>query len=307
MESQITDTILMVRPKSFGYNPETAENNAFQSNATSLSPDNISTLAVEEFDMMVDGLLNHGVKVIVKDDTANPRKTDAVFPNNWFTTHAAGDMYLFPMFSANRRLERREDIIEGLVKDFDLKVNQSILEGENNDRFLEGTGSMILDRPNQIIYACISERTHPNLLKRYAKTIDYDVMAFHAVDDSGIPYYHTNVIMALGENVAILCTESIINDIERLAVIDRLSKTEKELIEISRNQVLTFAGNMLEVKGKYSKPLMIMSTAAFNSLNMSQKYIIEKHNVIFHSPLPTIEKFGGGSARCMMAEIFLKE
>jgi hypothetical protein len=296
----------MVRPSNFGFNPETAQNNAFQNNISSLTTSEISLKAIEEFDVMVEGLRNLGVKVIVIEDTVAPKKTDAVYPNNWFTTHSSGELYLYPMYSTNRRLERRADVVKRISEEFHLEVNESILREEDGNRFLEGTGSIILDRPNKLIYACYSERTNRDLLAKYAMSIDYEPIGFHAEDQGGTPYYHTNVIMALGKNVAVLCTESIVNEIQRLYVIDRLSKTGKDIVEISRDQVLSFAGNMLEVLGKSEKPILVMSTSAFKSLTVSQKQIIEKHDIIFHSPLSTIEKFGGGSARCMMAEIFSK-
>lgn len=303
-EAQITDTILMVRPANFGYNPETAQNNAFQDGSTDLTLREISLRATEEFDVMVAGLRSHGVRVIVVEDTESPRKTDAVFPNNWFSTHAAGQVYIYPMYSPNRRLERRPEIIDQVRQLGYMEVCQDLLAYEEEGQFLEGTGSMILDRPNKLIYACYSERTDELLLQDFADRLGYRPVGFAAVDDEGTPYYHTNVIMALGQKIAILCTESIMNPSEQKSVIDQLSMTGKELIDITREQVLSFAGNMLEVRGRSSKPLMVMSSSAYNSLTDSQINSMTQYNIIFHTPLATIEKFGGGSARCMMAEIF---
>ncbi len=304
MYRQITDTILMVRPAHFGFNRETAGNNAFQSNDTTLRPEEISTLARDEFDAMVEGLRAMGVNVIVVEDTSQPVKTDAVFPNNWFTTHSDGRLFLFPMYSKNRRLERREDIIDMLCSKYHYTVHQEILKYEQEDQFLEGTGSMILDRANHVLYACISERTHPELLQRYSQLLEYEVIDFKAVDDDDIPYYHTNVIMALGISLAFLCTESIVDIEDQDRVLQRLKDSNKTVIHVTRDQILAFAGNLLEVRGRDAKPLWIMSTSAYNILTKSQINIIEKTNVIFHTPLPIIEKYGGGSARCMMAEIF---
>ena len=305
MSSQYTDTILMVRPAHFGFNPETAADNVFQQSQTTLSNEEIEILAKSEFNRMVEVLTEEGVNVIVIDDTEEPKKTDAVFPNNWFSTHADGSLFLYPMNSPNRRLERRKDILESLSKSYCLNANEDLLTFEEQSKFLEGTGSMILDRDNKIIYACYSERTHPDVLKEYGEKIGYDVVGFHACDENGVPYYHTNVIMTLGRNVAIICTESIEDINEKNNVIHSLKMTGKEIVDISRDQVLQFAGNALEVQGKNPLPLMVMSKAAYDSLSKDQLYIIKKYNKIVSLGLSTIEKFGGGSARCMMAEIFL--
>ena len=216
-------------------------------------------------------------------------------------------MYLFPMFSPNRQLERRPDIVNRITEAFNLRINESILRSEEDGKFLEGTGSMILDRTNKLIYACYSERTDADLLSDYAKAMGYKEIGFNAKDETGIPYYHTNVIMTLGTDVAVICTESILNLEERSNVIDSILNTGKELVEISRKQVLSFAGNMLELRGTSKKPIMVMSTSAYSSLTVKQIGIIENHAVVFHTALPIIEKFGGGSARCMLGEIFKSE
>ena len=305
MERQYSDTILMIRPANFGFNQETAENNVFQDAHTDLTDAEVKNLAKEEFDNMVKVLRDEGVNILVIDDSEQPLKTDAVFPNNWISTHADGSLYLFPMFSPNRRLERRMDIVDQLAERFKVTLDNSLVRYEKDDLFLEGTGSMILDRPNKIIYACYSERTHQELLNKFSEKIGYEVCSFHAVDDQGIPYYHTNVIMTLGEHVAILCTESIEDIKERNHVLNSLRKSGKQIVEISRDQVLAFAGNMLEIQGKEDANLMVMSEAAYHSLQKDQLYIIKKYNKIVYLPLYNIEHFGGGSARCMIAEIFL--
>ena len=302
---QCTDTILMVRPANFGFNVETAENNAFQQLDSELSDDEIIEKAKSEFDHMVNILRDHGVNVIVYQDSEEPIKTDAVFPNNWISTHENGDLILYPMFSPNRRKERSEKLIADLSALYKLSVDKHLLSYESEDQFLEGTGSMIFDRPNKIIYACFSARTNKELLDRFGRHIGYEVIGFDASDKDDIPYYHTNVIMALGEHISIICTESIEDEAQKAAILLSLKKSGKIYIEITREQVEAFAGNMLEVKGHDSKNLMVMSTSAYKSLKEEELNIIKIYNKIVHLPLGTIEKIGGGSARCMIAEIFL--
>ncbi len=302
---QSTDTILMVRPANFGFNTETADNNVFQDDDTELSIDEIKDRAKKEFDDMVTLLESHGVHIIVIEDTNQPAKTDAIFPNNWITTHKDGSIYTFPMYSPNRRLERRADIIDTLSEKYKVVTNDSFLSYESSEQYLEGTGSMILDRPNKIIYACYSVRTDKEVLAAYGKKLGYKVVGFDAVDGDNVPYYHTNVIMTLGEHIAVLCTESIEDLDEKRAVIQSLKDTGKEIVHITREQVLAYAGNMLEVQGNEAKKLMVLSKAAYKSLSKDQLHIIENRNKIVYCNLETIEKFGGGSARCMIAEIFL--
>ncbi len=304
-EAQCTDTIFMVRPANFGYNSETAENNAFQNAETNLTANEIKDLARSEFDNMVKCLRELGVRVYVFEDTLTPAKTDAVFPNNWFSSHLEGKIFLYPMFSPNRRNERREDIITNLAKEYEFQVDRELLKFESEEKYLEGTGSMILDRPNKIIYACYSIRTNPEVLRAYGDKIGYKVVGFNATDSDGIPYYHTNVIMALGEHIATICTVSIEDLDQRKALCASLSNSGKIIVHLSREQILAFAGNMLEVKGDDDKNLLVMSSAAHKSLQEEQLNIINLYNKIVHLPLGTIEQFGGGSARCMIAEIFL--
>lgn len=302
---QSTGTILMVRPANFGFNTETAENNVFQDDETELSIDEIKDRARQEFDNMVTILRSHGVDVTIIEDTMEPAKTDAIFPNNWISTHNDGSVYTFPMFSPNRRLERRTDIIDSLSLQYKVTIDESLLAFESSDKYLEGTGSMILDRPNKIIYACYSVRTDKEILDTYGKKLGYKVVGFDAVDSDGIQYYHTNVIMTLGEQIAILCTESIEDPDEKKAVVQSLEDSGKEIVHITREQVLQYAGNMLEVQGTDTKKLMVMSKSAFKALSKDQLHIIKNRNKIVYCSLETIEKFGGGSARCMIAEIFL--
>ncbi|EMS34954.1 hypothetical protein C943_02845 [Mariniradius saccharolyticus AK6] len=308
MYQQTTSTILMVRPANFGFNPETAENNFYQQNDGRDSAE-INRLAQEEFDGFVRLLREHGVRVLVIDDTAEPRKTDAIFPNNWFSTHEDGKIILYPMFSPNRRLERRKDIIEWLINN-GFKVNEIIDLSffEKDNQYLEGTGSLILDRVNHIAYASKSERTHPVPLEYFGRLMDFEVVDFTAsqiIDGKSSPIYHTNVMMHVGTDIAIVCLDSISPASERLKVQVYLEKTGKKLIPISAKQKFQFAGNMLEVKNPKREKFTVMSDAAFQSLADAQRNAIAKYTKIIVPKIPTIEKIGGGSARCMMAEIFL--
>ncbi|MCF1753327.1 citrulline utilization hydrolase CtlX [Mariniradius sediminis] len=308
MYQQTTSTILMVRPANFGFNPETAENNFYQQRDGRDSIE-INQLAQVEFDGFVRLLREHGVRVLVIDDTSEPKKTDAIFPNNWFSTHEDGKIILYPMFSPNRRLERRKDIIEWLINN-GFKVNEIIDLSffEKDNQYLEGTGSLILDRVNHIVYASKSERTHPVPLEYFGRLMDFEVVDFTAsqvIDGKSSPIYHTNVMMHVGTDIAIVCLESISLASERLRVQVYIEKTGKKLIPISAKQKFQFAGNMLEVKNQKGEKFTVMSDAAYQSLADAQRNAISKFTKIIVPKIPTIEKIGGGSARCMMAEIFL--
>jgi hypothetical protein len=308
MYQQTTSTILMVRPANFGFNPETAENNFYQQRDGRDSIE-INRLAQEEFDGFVRLLREYGVRVLVIDDTYEPKKTDAIFPNNWFSTHEDGKIILYPMFSPNRRLERRKDIIEWLINN-GFKVNEIVDLSffEKDNQYLEGTGSLILDRVNHIVYASKSERTHPVPLEYFGRLMDFEVVDFTAsqiIDGKSSPIYHTNVMMHVGTDIAIVCLESISLASERLRVQVYIEKTGKKLIPISAKQKFQFAGNMLEVKNQKGEKFTVMSDAAYQSLADAQRNAISKFTKIIVPKIPTIEKIGGGSARCMMAEIFL--
>jgi len=305
MAQQSSGTIMMIRPASFGFNTETASNNVFQSREGELSPQEVIQRSQEEYDRLVMKLRAAGVKIISIADTADPPKTDAVFCNNWISTHADGRVRLYPMYSENRRLERRSDIISRLALEYEVRLDDQLLSYEAQERYLESTGSMIIDRPNKIIYACLSIRTELDLLEALGEQLGYEVVAFDAIDENGVPYYHTNVIMALGTHKAIICTTCIVNPEQRERVINKLTSTGKIIVDISREQVLRYAGNMLEVKGDGEKPIMVMSQSALECLSESQLHIIKNHNKIVSCGIPTIEKLGGGSVRCMMTEIYL--
>lgn len=304
MSQQITDTILMVRPKHFGSNPETAESNAFQETELDSSPKKIKDVAREEFDAFVKQLRAAEIEVIVVEDTDSPIKPDAVFPNNWITTHDNGSIILYPMMAQNRRLERRMDIAELIHSQYRYSRLIDFSDHEAENRFLEGTGSMILDRDNRIVYACIGPRTDQSLLDEFCEWADYSKVSFRSVDRSGQDIYHTNVMMAIGTSFAVICLDSIPDQKEREMVAIHLNQSQKTIVEISFQQMEQFAGNMLQVANKWGEGVLVMSEQAYNSLNENQVETLKSHSKLLHSPIDTIEKYGGGSARCMMAEIF---
>ncbi|MCB9288323.1 MAG: amidinotransferase [Lewinellaceae bacterium] len=297
----------MVRPAHFGYNQETAVSNAFQTMDESLRPEEARRQAVLEFDTFVEKLRSAGVDVIVLEDTDTPVKPDAVFPNNWITFHEDGTVATYPMNAPARRLERREDVLETLGKRFLISQHLRFEHFEEMDMYLEGTGSLILDRPNRIAYACLSPRTDEHLLDDFCDKMGYEKLAFIAVDGNGQEVYHTNVMMALGDAFVVVCLESVRAKGERERLLNKFAATKKEIIEISLDQMMAFAGNMLQVRSRDGKPLLVMSEQAYKSLRPEQVQQIEKHASILHTPLYVIEKYGGGSARCMMAEVFLPE
>ncbi len=306
MKKQCANTLLMVRPANFGYNPETADNNVFQSNNDSRSIEEIAAMAMKEFDELLSRLKAASIEVVVIEDSVQPKKTDAVFPNNWFTTHDDGRIILYPMYSPNRRLERRTDIIDYLEESYEVSEVKSYTSHEDKGVILEGTGSMIIDRPNKIIYACLSQRTDQRLLDKLSAELGgYEVIGFVAVDDQDVPYYHTNVIMTLGDDLAIICLESIADPTERARVEEKLKSTGKVIVDISRSQVLKYCGNMLQVNNTKGEQYMVMSQSARDNLTPSQISQIESYVTILSSPIDIIEEYGGGSARCMLAELFL--
>lgn len=310
MTAQTTDTIMMVRPIHFRYNEQTAENNYFQEEDVKNSEQQIQDRAQKEFDKFVTALESHGISVVVVEDSEQSDTPDSIFPNNWVSFHDDGRVGLYPMYAYNRRVERRRDILDALIKTYGYHIS-SIVDfsiHEIESKFLEGTGSMILDRQNKIAYAALSMRTDPDVLKEFCDQFKYTPVVFHAnqtVDGLRLPIYHTNVMMCIGEYFAIICLDAIDDELERNQVIDSLEKTGKEVIDITEEQESNFAGNMLQVKSGDGKSFLVMSGAAHKSLRQDQIGRIEKYCSIISSPLDTIEKLGGGSARCMMAEVFL--
>jgi hypothetical protein len=308
MAKQVTSHLMMVRPAAFDFNTQTAKNNAFQDPEAKEIPAKITQAdALSEFDDFVAKLREHQVHVTVIEDTLQPHKPDAVFPNNWVSFHEDGKVIMFPIFAENRRHERRIDIIEKLKAEYEVKEVIDLSGYESEGKFLESTGSMIFDRPNGIVYACYSPRTHEDVLSDFVKRFDVEVVAFTATDSEGREIYHTNVMMSIGDTFSVICAESIKSMTERENVLDSLKKTGKEVIEISLEQMGSFAGNMLAIENKLGEKLLVMSEQAFLSLNPEQIERLEKHVKLVHSPLYTIESNGGGSARCMMAEVFLPE
>jgi len=305
---QTSPHILMVRPANFGFNPETAESNFYQQK-DERNLNVIRELARTEFDAFVVLLRDQRVNVIVVEDTTDPLKTDAIFPNNWFSTHADGKLLLYPLYSTNRRLERRKDLIEELMR-LDFKVGEIVDLSffEKDDQFLEGTGSMVMDHTAKVIYAGYSERTHRLPLDYVGKLLGYEVIGFKAVqeiDGQVLPIYHTNVMMHVGTDLAVICLDSIPKASEKLKIQRKLSESGKKIVPIMAKQKFNFAGNMLEVSNDGGEKFTVMSQAALDSLNVGQIQLIEKYTTIISPSIPTIEKLGGGSARCMIAEIFL--
>lgn len=301
----LASTILMVRPAAFGFNIETARNNYFQTNP-GISKEELQQTALAEFDNMVQTLRNHSIHVIVIEDTKEPAKPDAVFPNNWLSTTPEGLVIVFPMYASNRRAEKRDDILEQLAKEFVVKDVQDWSEYEVEGRFLEGTGSMVIDHEEKMIFACISERTSMPLLEKFASANHYQAIVFLATDKNGNPVYHTNVVMAMGEGFCVLCEEAIEEEWELIAVRQLLESTGHTIIPITRDQMYAFAGNMLEVTNSNGENILVMSQAAFNSLRKEQKALLEAYAKLLPVAVPTIEAVEGGSVRCMMAEVFLE-
>lgn len=305
---QITNTILMIRPVNFRMNEQTAVNNYFMEEMD-LKAKSINEKAQEEFDAFVTVLSNKGVNVIVVEDTKEPDTPDSIFPNNWVSFHASGIVALYPMFAENRRKERRGDIFD-ILEQHGFKINEIVdyTSAEEEGFFLEGTGSILKDRVNQKAYCALSERADEDLFIEFCEDFDCFPVIFNAnqtVNGERLPIYHTNVMMAMAENFAVICLDSIDDKNERKNVVQHLKKDGKEIIEITEEQMHHFAGNMLQVIGANDQRLMVMSSQAYHSLSPTQIKNIEKHCEIVHSSLDTIETCGGGSARCMMAEVFL--
>jgi hypothetical protein len=297
----------MIRPVRFAFNEQTAGSNAFQDPEALKASASVQEKALLEFDHMVEGLRNHGIDVTVIEDTPEPHTPDAIFPNNWVSFHRDGSVCLYPMFAPNRRLERRKEIFEGLKRKFRIERTLDFSGYEQENLFLEGTGSMVLDRVNRIAYACLSPRTSEQVLKEFARKMDYRLVSFTATDEKGKQIYHTNVIMSIGDKFAVICLDTIADAKERAHVLQTLKESGKEVVEISMQQLLRFAGNMLQLKNKSGEGVLVMSTQAYRSLLPEQLRVLEKYNHMFYSDLYTIESNGGGSARCMIAEIHLPE
>jgi len=307
-KKQSTDmnhTLLMIRPSAFGFNPETASSNAFQSQSLA-NEQEIAIGALREFDAMVEVLHKNHIEVIIIDDTEYPHTPDAVFPNNWFSTHEDGTLMLYPMMAPNRRLERRADILEILSSRYAVHTVHDLSAYEVDDRFLEGTGSIVFDHVSRIAYAALSERTNRSVLEECCKLLGYEPVAFRAFHENGLPVYHTNVLMHVSPVISALCTEMIHPD-DRDKVMDSFQKQSGNVIYLDTKQVHEFAGNMLCVLNTQNEPCLIGSKSGFASLTKAQMDIIDQSCIPVSVHIPTIEGIGGGSARCMLAEIFLPQ
>ena len=305
---QTTNTILMIRPINFRMNEQTAVNNYFQSELACKNED-VNRKAQEEFDVFVDKLKQIGVQVVVISDTEEFDTPDSIYPNNWISFHQNGDVALYPMFAENRRLERREDILEKLEElGYDIKHIVDYTSAEEDQLFLEGTGSLLLDRVNKKAYCALSARADEDLVIEFCEDFEYSPVIFTAyqtVKNERKVIYHTNVMMALAESFAIICLDAIDDKKERKNVVKHLKEDGKEIITITEEQTANFAGNMLQVRGENDKLYLVMSQTAYDSLTPAQIKTIERHCSILSSSLETIETCGGGSARCIMAEVFL--
>jgi hypothetical protein len=300
---QNTAQLLVIQPVNFGFNSETAVNNSFQKNMDG----DVQQQALEEFNAFITMLINNKIDLTVIEDSAEPLTPDSIFPNNWISFHDDGRIFLYPMFAVNRRKERKSAVIETIKANFEVKEIIDLSSSEANDLFLEGTGSMVLDRKNKIAYACLSPRTNEKILHEFCSMAGFTPITFKAADSKGNEIYHSNVMMCIADSYAVICLASIANDAGKKELINSLEKTGKEIIDISLEQLEHFAGNMLQVKNMDDEVLLVMSTQAYHALTTVQTATLQEHNRIIHSALNTIETVGGGSARCMLAEIFLQK
>ncbi|MDG4653737.1 citrulline utilization hydrolase CtlX [Chryseobacterium arthrosphaerae] len=303
---QTTDTVLMIEPIAFGYNAETAKNNYFQVEQTG---SDIQSKALAEFNTFVGKLRGKGINVITIKDTLDPHTPDSIFPNNWVSFHKDGKVVLYPMFASNRRVERREDILETIENlGFEIDEIDDWSFSETQGHFLEGTGSMIFDHDNKIAYGSVSLRLDEKLFREFCTKYGFTPVVFHSYQTVGterLPIYHTNVMMCVADRFVVICLDCIDDELEREKVIEAIKKSGKEIIEISEDQMQQFAGNMLQVQNKEGEKFLVMSQTAYQSLTPEQVAAIEKYCEIIYSDLNTIEVNGGGSARCMLAEVFL--
>ena len=296
----------MVRPASFGFNPQTAASNAFQRPPPSQSDVEVQGLALGEFDALAKALQRAGVQVLVVPDTEQPAKPDAIFPNNWLSFHVDGTVALYPMLAANRRWERREDILDLVVREGGFRIVRTVdlTYRESEGKYLEGTGSLVLDRAHRVAYACLSPRTDLDVLGEFAQLLDYELVAFEARDGAARPVYHTNVVMAIGTRFAVVCGEAIERLQHREAVFTKLRAAGHDIVDISLRQMQEFAANLLELAAA-GGPVIALSTTAWRSLGVAQRAILESHAELIPAAIPTIERIGGGGVRCMLAEIHL--
>lgn len=303
---QSTNNIFLIRPSNFVFNSETASSNAFQNNIQNQDNATIKQNVFKEFELFAETLKFKGVNVFIFDDTPSPHKPDAIFPNNWVTFHPDGTVILYPMFALNRRHERRTDIIDSLRNRFKITNVVDLSPYEKENRFLEGTGSIVFDHVNKIAYACLSPRTDKELFIQLSKQIGYKPIYFHSLDKNGKEIYHTNVMMCIGDAFAVICLESIANSKEKEQIINSFAETGHQLVNITFEQMNNFSGNMLALQTNQHKNILILSKSSFDSLTETQKKTLSSYCELIPMPIKTIETIGGGSARCMIAEIFLQ-
>lgn len=307
LDPQSAAAVLMVRPAHFAFNPETASSNAFQAAPLAgLAAGAAQDLALREFEGLATRLERAGVRVIVAEDTVSPVKPDAIFPNNWVSFHRDGTVTLYPMLAPNRRCERREEVVRQVTQDGPYHASRTVdlTHRENEGKFLEGTGSLVLDRTHRVAYAGLSPRTDLDVLGEFAQLLDYDLVTFDAVDGAGQAIYHTNVLMAVGTSFAVLCADVLSQPEHRSAVMEKLRATGHEVLEISLPQMREFAGNLLEL-APTSGRVIALSGAAWGSLEAAQRRVLERHGTVVTADIPVIERLGGGSVRCMLAEVHL--
>ena len=304
---QTTDTVLMIEPAAFGFNAETAQNNYFQVNSENAET---QTKALQEFNNFVEKLRSKGINVITMKDTLEPHTPDSIFPNNWISMHSDGTVVLYPMCAVNRRWERRNDILEILKRNFSVKEIIDFSAPENDGKFLEGTGSMIFDHDNKLAYGSVSLRLDEPLFREFCEKFGFEPVVFHSyqtANNERLPIYHTNVMMCVADQFVVICLDCIDDETERVNVVNAIVNSGKEIIEISESQMQRFAGNMLQLQNPEGKKFLVMSLSAYQSLTPEQISNIEKYSEIIYSDLETIETNGGGSARCMLAEVFLEK
>ena len=304
---QTTVTVLMIEPAAFGFNAETAQNNYFQINSENAET---QTKALQEFNNFVEKLRSKGINVITMKDTLEPHTPDSIFPNNWISMHQDGTVVLYPMCAVNRRWERRNDILEILKRNFSVKEIIDLSAPENDGKCLEGTGSMIFDHDNKLAYGSVSLRLDEQLFREFCEKFGFEPVVFHSyqtANNERLPIYHTNVMMCVADQFVVICLDCIDDETERVNVVNAIVNSGKEIIEISESQMQRFAGNMLQLQNPEGKKFLVMSLSAYQSLTPEQISNIEKYSEIIYSDLETIETNGGGSARCMLAEVFLEK
>ena len=305
-EPQSAGAVLMVRPATFGCNPQTAASNTFQAKPGTPGAGDPQGVVLQEFHGLAHALERAGVEVLIAPDSEAPPKPDAIFPNNWVSFHHDGTVTLYPMLAVNRRWERRDEVLEQVVRKGGFRVSRTVdlSHRESEEKYLEGTGSLVLDRAHRVAYACSSPRTDLDVLGEFAQLLDYELMTFDAVDLGGRPVYHTNVLMAIGTGFAVVCCESISNETHRVAVLSKLRSTGHEIVAITLAQMAQFAANVLELAAP-NGTLIALSTTALSSLAPAQRTALESHATLIPAKIPTIERIGGGGVRCMLAEIHL--